>query len=53
MIRLAGAYDDDGKPDEAIADAGSRAGHAQPASRVCKPFATREKARAEAIKNKK
>ncbi len=52
LIRLAGAYDDDGKPDDAIAtlDRVLAMPNLNPAY---KPFATREKQRAEAIKNKK
>jgi tetratricopeptide (TPR) repeat protein len=52
MIRLGGAYDDAGKPDEAIAvlDRVLAMPNLQP---NLKPFVQKEKARAEAIKNKK
>jgi tetratricopeptide (TPR) repeat protein len=52
LIRLAGAYDDGGKPDEAIAalDRVLAMPNLQP---NLKPFAEHEKARATAIKNKK
>ena len=52
MIRLAGAYDDAGKPDEAIAVL-DRVLAMPNLQANLKPFVVREKARAEAIKDKK